>query len=672
MKFLSKYPLVLITIFLSAGIFAEKVLVCNSFLLTVLLLISLTLSIFFHFRQNKLYRKESFFSISLIFVAFFTGMLLEYQADIRNQKAYFAHHLSGKSPVYIKTLVLKKLRTTKRQNLVAKVVRVDKHFVQGKILLHIPLSTTEITVGDSVFLYTDSASFMKPRTAMNPFAFDYREYLKTQNIYREVNLKNIPYQIDSTGENLYKLTAQIRQKIKNYLKSGGLTSRELAFAYTVLLGERNEITKDVYRDFQAAGTMHILAISGLHVGILLVFLNLILYPLKKFSLWLFLLISIVFLWFYAFISGFSPSVVRAVLMFSLLQLGFHLRRNTNTYNILFSAAFLMLLYHPDYLLQVGFQMSFMAVWAIISFLPHLRKIFRSKYMILQWWMDLFSVSIAAQLGILPLSLYYFHQFPVYFWLANLVVIPLLFLILFVGFILVFFSFFNLKVGLFFDIFSVLINTLLSFTHKIGELPGALIQNISFNRLQLILAVAAIFVLYAYLKNKRNYYALVSVLLLILSFQISIIWQKHLEAKRNEFYVMYQYHTPVVATGRGEELHFYQKKAYIDSFLLKNMKLQYSQIYYDSLPVFQNFAGKKIFHVDSLGIYKNIDYQPDIVILHDSPKINFERMLTILQPELIIVDATNRYALIDLWEQTSEKYQVKFYNINKKRAFVLKY
>ena len=652
------------------GIWIEDLIQINIYSLILSWFLVFVLLLVLHFRQNRIFSRETYFTGMMFLLSFMTGIWLHNRADERKNPQHYLNYLQSDKPVSLKLLLQKKKRTTSRQNFTARVKQLNGQTCIGKILVHIPLSVNGTGVGDEILVYTDSGAIYQTRKARNPYAFDYRSYLQRQNIYREINLKNQAFRIDSTRHNLYQSVEKIRQNIKNYLASGGLSPRELAFANTILLGERHEISQETYRDFQSAGTMHILAISGLHVGILLVFLNLLLYPLKRFSLFLFLLATIGFLWFYALLSGFSPSVVRAVLMFSLLQTGFHIKRQNNTYNIVFITAFLMLLYKPDYLFQVGFQMSFLAVLSILSFLPFLRKLFHSKYKLLQWWLDLFSVSLSAQLGILPVSLYYFHQFPLYFWLANLLVVPLLFLDLFIGFTLLILSFLHIKIEILFKLFGFLTDLLMRINHKIGEFAYALIQHISFGWHQMLISLIFIFVLYHYLKKPAQYYRLVALFLLIIFFQASILYENYQTSRREYYYIMYQYHSPLVAMGRGDSLHFYRTKEQINPYVLNNMELHYKQISFDSLAIFQQFQGKKILHIDSLGIYAYNNYQPDIVVMHRSPKINFERMLLRLHPKLVVADASNRYSLIEKWKQSARKYRVEFYDINQKGAWVL--
>ena len=171
--------------------------------------------------------------------------------------------------------------------------------------------------------------------------------------------------------------------------------------------------------------MHVLAVSGLHVGIIFFILNFLLTPLNRnkrlLKIKLFLLVGA--LWFYAFLTGLSPSVMRSCTMFSFIVVGENLNKRTNIYNTLAASAFLLMLINPLIIFGAGFQLSYIAVISIVFFQPRLAALVAVKNRILKYVWDLFTVSVAVQIGTAPISIFYFHQFPVYFWLSNFIVIP---------------------------------------------------------------------------------------------------------------------------------------------------------------------------------------------------------------------------------------------------------
>ncbi|MEL7145099.1 MAG: ComEC/Rec2 family competence protein, partial [Bacteroidota bacterium] len=200
------------------------------------------------------------------------------------------------------------------------------------------------------------------------------------------------------------------------------------------LGIKDDLDKELKSAYSAAGAMHVLAVSGLHVGIIQLLLSWVLGFLKKRKKGklAFVILSLLALWFYAFVTGLSPSVLRATTMFSIILIGQQAIRNHNIYNSLAVSAFLILLYSPMMIRDVGFQLSYIAVFGIVSLQPRISAILNPENYLLKKTWDITCVSLAAQMATLPISIYYFHQFPSYFLLSNLLVIPSAFIILMSG------------------------------------------------------------------------------------------------------------------------------------------------------------------------------------------------------------------------------------------------
>ena len=223
-----------------------------------------------------------------------------------------------------------------------------------------------------------------------------------------------------------------------------MTPNEIEIVKALILGQKKDINKQLYSDYAAAGAIHILAVSGLHVGIIYFILITLLRPLKR----LFkheLIISIIIvisLWGFAFLTGLSPSVIRAVTMFSFFAFAKAINRETNTINTLFLSYFTLLIINPLWLFHIGFQLSYLAVLSILWLLPLFNKVYCPKnYFARKIW-DIFTVTLAAQTGIFPLSIYYFHQFPGLFFMTNLIILPFLGVLLGGGIILIILSIFN--------------------------------------------------------------------------------------------------------------------------------------------------------------------------------------------------------------------------------------
>jgi competence protein ComEC len=222
----------------------------------------------------------------------------------------------------------------------------------------------------------------------------------------------------------------------------GIAGDEFAVLAALTVGYTDALQPDLRASYSATGAMHILSVSGLHVGIVYVVIAFLLgfldKSVRKKILKAVLIVS--FLWIYAFITGLSPSVVRSTLMFTFVAVGAALERKTHIYNTVFMSAFFMLLVNPDFLFDVGFQLSYAAVLSIVFFQRPFSNLLPVNNKLLRWLRDLLTVSVAAQLGTMPFTLYYFHQFPNYFLLTNLVAIPLSTIVIYLAMLLLLVSF----------------------------------------------------------------------------------------------------------------------------------------------------------------------------------------------------------------------------------------
>lgn len=313
------------------------------------------------------------------------------------------------------------------------------HATAGEVILYIAKDSTSLALQRGTTLLASTA-IGRPRLSGNPEEFDYGKYLRRQGIggtgYVPADAwRNIKQQSDLS---VLALADACRQKLLAIYRQMGLSGNEFGMLAALTLGYKDALTPELRESFSTTGASHVLAVSGLHVGIIYAVLNWLLALFLRHSKRnerIRSALIIVFLWFYAFITGLSPSVMRATVMFSFMALGGIFGRKSQTYNTIFLSAFVLLLYRPTLLFDVGFQLSYSAVLAIIYFQPRIVGLLYVKPRVLRWAWELTAVSLAAQIGTAPLSVYYFHQFPNYFLLSNFVVIPAATLIVYTAILL---------------------------------------------------------------------------------------------------------------------------------------------------------------------------------------------------------------------------------------------
>ena len=363
--------------------------------------------------------------INLLFLVF--GVLITQQHKPVNNRFHFEKYNANASVVVLKEDIVAKAKSYKCEVEVIAVSSEDNwQKTQGKAILYLAKDTIAelLAYGDKLLIIGKWQAIEIPR---NPAQFNYKNFLLNSNITAQQYLQSINWKLILISDNisLRKLAFVYQKKLLTHLERY-FQNEELAVISALLLGYKDLLDRETIMIYSSSGAMHVLAVSGLHVGIIYLLLNSLFLFFEKFKYGKYLkaVFLILSLWAYALLTGLSPSVLRAATMFSFIIIGSALNRQTNIYNTLAASAFVLLLYNPYILLQVGFQLSYAAVLGIVYLQPKLYKLMYIKYWLLDKIWAITTVSIAAQLATFPLGMYYFHQFPNYFLLSNLFVIPL--------------------------------------------------------------------------------------------------------------------------------------------------------------------------------------------------------------------------------------------------------
>ncbi|WP_029905913.1 ComEC/Rec2 family competence protein [Prevotella sp. 10(H)] len=261
--------------------------------------------------------------------------------------------------------------------------------------------------------------------------FDYVRYMYDQGFIGSVYLPNHSWQSAGGVSSSLKYTAlRCRQHIMDFYKSLDFTDTEYSILSALTLGYQNDLTDDIKQGFRTTGTVHVLSVSGLHVGIIYLMISFLLSFIRKGTkyYWLKPVFIILLLWVYAFITGLPPSVVRASGMLTVFCAGEIFGRKSFSMHALFIAAFFILLINPFTLFDIGFQLSFVSVLSILYLQPKASSLLKIDNKLLRNIWQMFTLSVVAQLATFPLCLYYFGTFPTYFFVTNLLIVPLVTLI----------------------------------------------------------------------------------------------------------------------------------------------------------------------------------------------------------------------------------------------------
>ena len=388
------------------------------------LLISVGFSMLLPLVMNAGFGREFMFGTLLFAALFFLGIFiatdLRYQPQPLSDGKYFA--------------VLVEYPVEKEKSYRA-VIRLSGSNI--KVLAYFEKTDSIADLDPGSLLWFRGKPELLQKTG-NPFEFDYQAYAVRNKIGHRIYLKNNDYHFLKAAKipNLAEWSLIIRDRLLKIIENSGLKGEVFHLVSAVSLGAREELEPETTQSFSKTGVTHVLAVSGMNVGIIFVVLEWMLRFLKRRRGGIILQTFIIFaaVWGYALITGLSASVLRAAAMFSFIVIGKSMSRNPNIYNTLAASAFVLLCFNPSLVYDVGFQLSYAAVFSIVYFHPFLYGFCYFRYWIPDQIWTLITVSIAAQIGTLPLLLHYFHQFPTWFLLANLLVIPLVTLILYLSFI----------------------------------------------------------------------------------------------------------------------------------------------------------------------------------------------------------------------------------------------
>lgn len=434
-KYLNNTPFLRYLLFFATGILLYLFDVSWSIVLTgtVILLFSLS----FCFWRFPLLRNTFYLfcgHLSLLLIAFFICLLKNPSDDPK-------FILNQKSPLYYKVVLTDKVSDHRYYgSIISSYSNGKPRESRGNILL--TFKNDDPQVLDTLQIMGCPQFVKEP---LNPEEFNYKQYLRGKGIFIQdyVLTSRIVHHGKHYGFSLKKFCYNFRlyfaKRIRLYIINPDIAS----IAEALILGIKSEINDELLNAYIKTGTVHVLAVSGMHIGLLFGSIVWICaYLFGKNHVLAYSLLALSIMWFFAMITGFSASVVRAAVMYTVYQMGLMTGKKINLPNTLFSSCFLILLLEPMMLIDIGFQLSFFAVLGIISLQPFFQSIFDTQNNLLKNVRDLFTVSISAQLGVLPISLYYFKQFPNLFIISNLFEVTLSTLALYTGLLCIIFVSFD--------------------------------------------------------------------------------------------------------------------------------------------------------------------------------------------------------------------------------------
>lgn len=535
----------------------------------------------------------------------------------------------------------------------------------------------------------------------NPGSFNYARFMEKKGVMWQVSLRSGDWiVIDTEAGSLKKYAITLRNRLLALLKHSGLESREFAVTAALLFGYTSDIDQELKNGYSVAGATHILSVSGMHVGVVYLFLELLLGFLnrKRWGVWLKCCLLIFTIWFYALLTGMSPPVMRAAAMLSLIIAGKTFRRHPEPLNIIATSAFILLVYQPSLIQDIGFQFSYMAVAGLLFFYKPIYDCYVTSRHIPDKIWSVMAASIAAQLTTFPIALYYFHQFPNYFLLTNILVVPLSALIIYVGMITLAFSPVPVAGLLAGKVLSFLVCTLNGFVLFVEKMPWSLTNGVFINVLELVILFMLMVAGYQWLVLKRNRWLLVILALLILV-PANWIYRDYLSGKsgfitvynfRGATAVDFIYHSrnhlfldykgSRVGSGPGSPTFNHWGIRNVQEHTIhylspdRNCFRRYNRlIYRPAGPVtYFMFSGQIVILVDKgISAYTGKFGGCDLVILRNNAIWDLKQIKKMFNPSMLVADGSNRGYYVEHWRKQAAMLNLPFHAVQDEGAFVEK-
>jgi competence protein ComEC len=637
------------------------------------------------FLQYKLSRANGLF-INVVFLC--TGLLITYYKDIPHQQQWLNNYYHDKDIITatLEEPLSEKANSFKANASVQASVHQDSlHPVKGNIILYFKKDTLSYQLGyGSQVVFSKSLQAIK--NSGNPGSFNYERYTAFQGIYQQVFLQPGDYILlpakNQTWLKHFLFTT--REKVLHVITTYIPGEKEAGLAEALLVGYKDDLDKTLVQSYSNTGVVHIIAISGMHLGLIYWLLSILLSPLKKRkqTKWAAPLLVIAGLWLFSLLAGGGPSILRSAVMFSCIVIGESVERKTFIYNSLAASAFILLCINPFWLWDAGFQLSYTAVLSIVIFMKPIYDWFYFKNKMIDGIWKLMAVTLAAQVLTTPVSMYHFHQFPVYFLITNLLAVPLSSLVVLLEIVLSAIAFIPVlakPVGI---ILHWLIYAMNSFVEYIENLPFSLWNNMQLNTLQLVLLYGLITALACWLM-KKNKTAFFTSLVCLLGF-LCIRSYSFISAGSQQQLIVYNIpRHQAIDFINGRRYFFKGDSDLLTDAFLQNFHLNPSRTLHrmnkaDSIEnlVCTNpliiFNTKKIVLIDKDCYYNPLPEKinADLIVISKNPPVHMAQLMEVFNCRQIVFDGSNAPWKVNKWKAEAAKLGLYcFYTVDN-GAFVM--
>lgn len=618
------------------------------------------------------------YSMVVFLVIFCAGYSIASIHNASDPYHYSTFIHQGKNDVVL--TVLTEPKKGKTYSYPIKISGLNGRAVRGRAMLYTKTSIEEEAFhpGD-VLLLNAYINPIKENT--NPHAFDYKQFLAYRGIGYSIYAEAKDAKILDTGSlgAFMQSVWEVRKWALRRLKIALPDEEHYAIAAAMILGDRSLISEDLKRAYTETGAIHVLAVSGLHVGIvcaLFLFLFRHLGIKNRYAKAIKVSVIIIILWCYAILTGMAPAVTRAALMFSLILLGDTFFRYQNSYNTLAGAAIIILMIDPNLLFQISFQFSFLALISILFFFRRIYYYCITDSKPLNYVLQLASMSVAAQVLVFPLTIYYFHKFPIYFILSGIVAVGLAFFILYLGIATILLSSIPIISTALNAALSVLMSGFVDTIYRIHDLPYGLITGVWWDVPTIMMIYVMILIFMAMIKFGLKAQYVIPILLLGIIHQGYSIYQEVYAPKRDSIVVYDAGNTyslvDIYEDRQGYTLSSPDIKQKTISYSAQNNRIFNAPFTMDSIRLLDGiYIAKDVsFYIPSRNIREEIAPQAtDFLIICDHYEKPPQFVLKYHTPEMVILDHTIDYRWRRRWHNYLDKEAMPYHDIHENGAFL---
>ena len=627
-----KFPIILISIAYSLGILLSnsKLEINDNLSIALVSFILISLPII-----EKLLKGRNKFKTFLLLASVFVISFIFNSSRIHN------HNPVGTSTIKTEITISRLFNSYPNyQNCIAKDV-----YTSRKYLTVIPIvDSNNYKIGTKLFV---KAKIEPLNGLVIPNNFNFSQYLERKNVNSKMLVGNY---IETTNKH------SISRTIEDKIDESRLSESSKSLMKALVLGRKDGVSDKLMASFSDSGIMHLLALSGLHIGILTIILTFLLRPLKllKRGKLIRSIVVVGLLWYYSYITGFSSSIIRATIMFSIIVIGNGLRREVNIFNSLAIAALVLLIINPYYLFDVGFQLGFSAVIGIVWLFPMFAKLWRPKYKVVKYIWSLLLVSISAQIATFPFTIFYFHKFSGLFFVANIIEIPLITVLLALSYLVISLLMFGIEFDFLVFGYDKLVSIIEWVSIEISRMKSFIFYDIFIDKLEIVLLFFLIISITVFFQSKKVKYLYIG-LISVISIQISVFIQK-LETSKNNVLMMAKNEIILqkgnkytTNTNEGAKLFYNYAKA---------NKLKQSDSILDNVFYFNdNYYWK----IDKNFKYNPILY-PHTIIVGRKSKSNPE-MIVNDKTQSVIYSGYENSSSKSRWEYFCSRKNIKFDDVN---------